>query len=123
MWSWTNPGGRWPMPVSGAAVENNTAAMQFNKGSFVSVRNISLIYDVPASLINRLTIKNLQLNVQVLNPFMFGGDIYKMGMNPDDETNWERASQANTGTASPLGGTNNNNILPQSFVFGIRASL
>jgi hypothetical protein len=52
-----------------------------------------------------------------LNPFMFGGDIVKMGLNPDDDTEWDRAS-SNT---NPLGGTNNNTILPQSIVFGVRA--
>jgi len=52
-----------------------------------------------------------------LNPFMFGPGVVKWGINPDDDTNWSIAS-SNT---SPLGGTNNNTILPQSFVFGIRA--
>ena len=38
-----------------------------------------------------------------------------MGNQPDDDTNWSVAS-TNTG---PLGGTNNNTILPQSWAFGI----
>jgi hypothetical protein len=98
-------------------VENITAAMQYNNGSFGAVRNISLSYGVPQSLLQRIGVKDLQLNVQVLNPFIFGGDIVQMGLNPDDDTNWDRAS-SNT---NPLGGTNNNTILPQSFVFGVRA--
>lgn len=116
VWSYDNPGGRWPMPNFGN-VENITAAMQYNNGSFAAVRNISLSYGVPAAFLQRIAVKDLQLNVQVLNPFIFGGDIVKMGLNPDDETNWDRAS-SNT---NPLGGTNNNTILPQSIVFGLRA--
>jgi TonB-linked SusC/RagA family outer membrane protein len=116
VWSWDNPGGRWPMPNFGN-VENITAAMQYNDGSFAVVRNISLNYDVPAAWLQRISMKNLSLNVQVLNPFIFGGDVVKMGLNPDDDTNWDRAS-SNT---NPLGGTNNNTILPQSIVFGVRA--
>lgn len=116
VWSWDNPGGRWPMPNFGS-VENITAAMQYNDGSFAVVRNISLTYTVPSDWLQRIFVKDLSLNVQVLNPFIFGGDIVKLGLNPDDETNWERAS-SNT---NPLGGMNNNTILPQSVVFGVRA--
>jgi len=122
-WSWTNPNGRWPLPTSGSAATNISPAMQFHNGSFVAIRNISLIYDLPTKLISRFSIKNLQLNVQVLNPFMFGGDIVKMGLNPDDETNWDAVSQANSNTTTPLGGTNNNTILQQSIVFGLRVGL
>jgi TonB-dependent starch-binding outer membrane protein SusC len=61
---------------------------------------------------------DLVLNFQVLNPFMWGGEVVDWGINPDDDTNWSIAS-SNT---NPLGGTNNNTILPQSFVFGIRAA-
>ncbi len=120
MWSWTNTNGRWPMPIIGAQVDNYTPAMQFNDGSFVSVRNISLTYDMPKEIIKKASMKNLQLSVQVLNPFLFGGDIVKMGINPDDYTNWGSQSQANSNATSPLGGTNNNTILPQSLVFSVR---
>ena len=64
--------------------------------------------------------KSAQLNFQVLNPFIFGGEIVKWGLNPDDETNWASESQPGTNSTSPLGGTNNNTILPQSVVFGLR---
>ena len=108
------------MPLMSAQTVNNyTQAMQYQKGSFVAVRNISLTYDVPQKILNKATLKNLQLNVQVLNPFIFGSDLVRLGINPDDDGNWERIS----GNGGPLGGTNNNTILPQSFVFGIRAGL
>jgi TonB-dependent starch-binding outer membrane protein SusC len=118
-WSWTNPGGRWPLLITGANVDNYTPAMQFNNGSYIVVRNISLTYDAPAKWIRRAAIKNLQLNVQVLNPFIFGGDIVKMGINPDDNTNWDSVSSSGNSIA-PLGGENNNTVLPQSLVFGLR---
>ncbi|HEX8314571.1 MAG TPA: hypothetical protein VF609_06250, partial [Flavisolibacter sp.] len=121
VWSWDKQDGRWPIRMLGnTGVQNASAAMQFHDGSFVAVRNISLTYDLPAKLIGRAKMKNFQLNVQVLNPFLFGGDIVKMGINPDDETNWTAESSGGTITASPLGGVNNNTILPQSFVFGLR---
>ena len=119
-WSWTNPDGKFPLPILVAQVDNYTPAMQFNDGSFVIVRNISLTYELPEKLISRASIRNLQLNVQVLNPFIFGGDIVKWGLNPDDDTNWDSASLPNSNNTAPLGGTNNNTILPQSIVFGLR---
>lgn len=122
VWSFSKPGGKWPMPIIGAQVDNFTPAMQFNDGSFVAIRNISLTYDMPASWLKRISMKSLQLNTQVLNPFMFGGELVKWGINPDDDTNWEMVSQAGTNASAPLGGINNNTILPQSFVLGLRAS-
>ncbi|MGB3008262.1 MAG: hypothetical protein WBC06_17235, partial [Chitinophagaceae bacterium] len=81
---------------------------------------ISLTYDLPANLIKKASMKNCQVNVQVLNPFIFGGDIVKMGLNPDDETNWAAESLSSSNSTAPLGGVNNNTILQQSVVVGIR---
>jgi TonB-linked SusC/RagA family outer membrane protein len=118
VWSFANPNGRWPMPNAASSITNTTAAMQYNDGSFGAVRNISLSYNFNKSVISKLAMKDLVLNFQVLNPFIFGPGVVKWGINPDDDTNWSIAS-SNT---NPLGGTNNNTILPQSFVFGLRAS-
>ncbi|HET6723254.1 MAG TPA: hypothetical protein VFH07_10910, partial [Chitinophagaceae bacterium] len=74
-------------------------------------------YNFPQKWMKKIQVKDLVLNFQVLNPFIFGGEVVKWGINPDDDTNWSIAS-TNT---NPLGGTNNNTILPQSFVFGLRA--
>lgn len=118
IWSWENQNARWPMPNSnGGAVSNFTGAMQYNDGSFGVVRHITLAYTVPKNFIERISVNDLALSIQVLNPFIFGPGVVKWGINPDDDTNWERAS-TNT---NPLGGTNSNAILPQSVVFGLRA--
>jgi len=117
VWSWNNQAGRWPMPNNEGTITNTTAAMQYNNGSFGAVRNISLSYGLPKNLIGKIGMRDLVLNFQVVNPFIFGGEVVKWGINPDDDTNWAIAS-SNT---NPLGGTNNNTILPQSFVFGLRA--
>jgi TonB-linked SusC/RagA family outer membrane protein len=116
IWSWENQNGRWPMANFGN-VENNVPAMQYNDGSFGVVRNLSLSYSFPKKWISRITASELVLNFQVLNPIMFGPGVVKWGINPDDDTNWGIASS----NGSPLGGTNNNTILPRSFVIGVRA--
>ena len=124
VWSFDNQTARWPMPILGATVDNFTPAMQFHDGTFFIVKNISLTYQMPANLLKRAGIKNLEFNVQVLNPFIFGSDIVKWGLNPDDDTNWDGpASLPNSNSTAPLGGTNNNTIMPQSLVFGVRLGL
>lgn len=119
VWSWNNQTGRWPMPNASGLIENITSAMQYNDGSFGVLRNISLSYAIPKKVLEKARIKDAVVNFQVLNPFMFGPGVVKWGLNPDDDTNWSIAS-SNT---NPLGGTNNNTILPQSFVFGLRVGL
>jgi TonB-linked SusC/RagA family outer membrane protein len=117
LWSWDNPNGRWPMANLGN-VENLFTSMQYNDGSYVAVRNIALTYNFPANMFKSAHISRLSVFGQVINPFLFGGDVVKMGLNPEDNTNWDIASS----NGNPLGGMNNNTIQPQSFVFGIRAS-
>ena len=117
VWSWNNPNGRWPMPNLGN-VENIATAMQYNNGSYVSVRNITLTYNFPQNLLESFHINRLSIFGQMVNPFLFGGDVVKLGLNPEDNTNWDVASS----NGNPLGGMNNNTIQPQSIVFGIKAS-
>lgn len=118
VWSFDNQNAHWPMPNTGVTNHQQAVgAAQYGDGSFGVVRNISLSYAVPAKVLGRFGMKSLNVNVQVLNPFIFGGEVVKWGLNPDDDTNWDRQSS----NQSPLGGTNNNTILPQSFVFGLRA--
>ena len=119
VWRFDNTDGRWPMPNASGNIENITSAMQYNNGSFGVLRNISLSYSVPKKLLTKAHIKDATINFQVLNPFMFGPGVVKWGLNPDDDTNWSIAS-SNT---NPLGGTNSNTVLPQSFVFGLRVGL
>jgi TonB-dependent starch-binding outer membrane protein SusC len=119
VWRFNNETGRWPMPNASGQIENITSAMQYNDGSFGVLRNISLSYSVPKKILSKAKINDATLNFQVLNPFMFGPGVVKWGLNPDDDTNWSIAS-TNT---NPLGGTNSNTVLPQSFVFGLRIGL
>jgi TonB-dependent starch-binding outer membrane protein SusC len=117
-WSATNTGGKWPQPTT-LAMSNETLlnqSMYVNKGSFVTVRNISLTYTVPQSLLGKFSGKNLQVYGQVLNPFIFGGAVVKAGINPDDTNGWISSNSA----GDPVGGTNNNTMMITSWVFGIR---
>ncbi|MBD8489106.1 TonB-dependent receptor [Echinicola sp. CAU 1574] len=116
-WDWDNPGGKWPLPIMGANVENISSSMQFNDGSFVAIRHITLGYQFPTNIVEKLFLSNLSINAQIINPFLFGGEVVGWGINPDDDNSWERRN----GSGDVLGGMNSNTILPQSLVFTLKA--
>jgi len=115
-WSTDNTGARWPQPTSKTGVTAVNQAMYINDGSFVTVRNISLTYSLPQKFIGMFYAKNIQVYGQILNPFVFGGDVVKAGINPDDTNGWTNVNSV----GDPTGGTNNNTMIIRSWVFGIR---
>jgi hypothetical protein len=117
-WSPENTDARWPQPTSKAktSVTAVNQAMYINDGSFVTVRNIGLSYNVPTKILDKFQIKNFQVYAQVLNPFIFGGDVVKAGLNPDDTNGWTSVNSV----GDPTGGSNNNTVIIKSMVFGLR---
>ena len=53
-----------------------------------------------------------QVYAQVLNPFLFGGELVKAGINPDDLTGWDAGNH--------IGGQTNNTCITRSLVLGVR---
>lgn len=121
-WSPENPTAKYPQLHSrGSTVSNADVNRSANihDGSFVAIRHISLGYSFPEKLLKPLKINNLNLFAQVLNPFMFGGEVVKSGINPDDTNNL-----LNFNSVGDLqGATNNNTFMTTSYVFGIRVGL
>jgi len=118
-WSEENPNAPYPRLTSNSSNESTadiTRATFINNGSFVSVRNIALSYNLSEKLLSRVSIKRLQVYGQVMNPFIFGGKVVKAGLNPDDTNNWNDVNSV----GDPTGGTNNNTMMYTSYVFGVR---
>ena len=63
---------------------------------------------------------SVQLYAQVLNPFIWGGQLVKEGINPDDMTGWGPDGGKSNGTYKFIGGQTNNTILTRSYVVGLR---
>jgi hypothetical protein len=120
-WSPENTNARWPQPTTNPKASNADVnrATFINDGSFVAVRNISLSYNVPNSFLDRFKVKKFQVYGQVLNPFLFGGDVVKAGINPDDTNGWTSVNSI----GDPTGGSNNNTMVIRSFVLGVRVGL
>lgn len=117
-WSPEHTDARWPKPTSKAktSVTALNQAMYINDGSFVTVRNIGLSYSIPSKILDKYQVKNCQVYAQVLNPFIFGGDAVKAGLNTDDTNGWTSTNSV----GDPTGGTNNNTMMIRSLVFGLR---
>ena len=120
-WSPENTSARWPQPTTNPKASNADVnrATFINDGSFVAVRNISLSYSIPNSILERFKVKKFQVYGQVLNPFLFGGDVVKAGINPDDTNGWSNVNSV----GDPTGGSNNNTMIIKSFVLGVRVGL
>ena len=121
-WSEANPNAKYPQLNSKTSTLSNAdvnRSANIHDGSFIAVRNISLGYNIPEKWLKPLTLSSCNIFAQVLNPFMFGGEVVKAGINPDDTNNL-----LNYNSVGDLqGATNNNTYLTTSFVFGIRVGL
>jgi TonB-linked SusC/RagA family outer membrane protein len=69
-WTPTNTDGVYPRPKSGFE-DTYMSSLRYQKGSFLKVRNISLKYSLPESLLSKVYMSNLAIKVQLLNPFLF----------------------------------------------------
>ena len=112
IWSPENTGAKFARPTTASRTTTYDYVRNYTKGDMVAVRNISLSYNLPKNIINRYGASSTQVYVQVLNPFLFGGELVKAGINPDDITGWDAANH--------IGGQTNNTAVTKSFVLGVR---
>ncbi|WP_229726186.1 SusC/RagA family TonB-linked outer membrane protein [Rufibacter glacialis] len=70
-WTPTNPSNEYPRPVKDKDISEFGQSLQYQKGDFVKVRNISLNYTFPQSFVSKFRGSNLGVYVNVVNPFLF----------------------------------------------------
>jgi TonB-dependent starch-binding outer membrane protein SusC len=64
-----NPNTKYPAPNYGnAAGDPRASSMNYQDGSFVKIRNITLSYMMPGSLLNKLKMKNCRVYAQAMSP-------------------------------------------------------
>ncbi len=116
IWSETNQNASYPRPTQSSITSYNRSRT-YASGTMVAVRNIALSYNVPPAFLSKYKINSASVYAQVLNPFMFGGEIVKLGINPDDTTGWGKYKDSN---GNYLQGQSNNTSIYRSFVVGLR---
>ena len=115
-WSPENTGAKFPQPTT-ASFTSYSEARSYADGTLISLRYVSLGYTVPKKYLNRYRIANLQVYGQVQNPYIWGGEAVKIGLNTDDANGWSTKAEAISG------GQTANTILVRNFVIGLRIGL
>ncbi|SEJ02872.1 TonB-linked outer membrane protein, SusC/RagA family [Dyadobacter koreensis] len=115
-WSPENTDAKYPQPTT-ATFTNYNYVRNYVNGSLVALRNVSLTYTLAQSIADRYKLGNFQVYAQVLNPFIWGGEAVKTGLNTEDITGWDTTAGAQSG------GQTNNTILNRSLVVGLRITL
>ncbi|WP_205499790.1 SusC/RagA family TonB-linked outer membrane protein [Rufibacter psychrotolerans] len=106
-WTPTNPSNEYPRPIKDKDISEFGQSLQYQKGDFVKVRNISLNYTFPQSFVSKFRGSNLSVYVNLVNPFLF----------TDFEALDPEASDTGNSTAEnrrALG------LSTRSYVFGLR---
>jgi len=111
-WSETNTGAKFAYPTSATRTTTYDYVRNYTKGNMFIIRNISLSYDMPKQIINKAGINSCTFYGQIINPFIFGGELVKAGINPDDVTGWNESNH--------IGGQTNNTCITRSLVLGVR---
>lgn len=112
IWSPTNTNAKFAQPTTATRTGTYDYVRNYTKGSMGIIRNISLSYNFQPNLLKKIGLSSAQVYGQVINPFVFGGELVKAGINPDDITGWDNSSH--------IGGQTNNTALVRSYVFGLR---
>ena len=110
-WTPANTGAQFPMIGVPSGATNHQDALNWTDATIYSVRNASLSYTFPKSFLEKVKLSSGTIYVQVLNPFIFGSDLIRHGINPDNTTGW--------GTGAG-GGIVNNTMLVRSYVIGLK---
>jgi hypothetical protein len=101
-WTPTNPTNAYPQPIFNQERPKYNTTMSYFDGSFVKVRNITLGYNFPTALAEKMKMQSLRLYVSAQNPFMFTN--YVKGIDPErvrtPENGQERTAEIEADTPS-----------------------
>lgn len=107
-WTPDNPTNAYPKAdYLNGGQPTHYSTMNYQDGSFVKVRYISLAYNFNPAVLERARISNLKLYAQVLNPFLFSKTDFL-----DPDTNFQNGGSNSSATS----------ITSKSLVFGLNLS-
>lgn len=69
-WTPVNPSNEYPRPLLGTASVNYLSTLNYYDGSFLRVKNISLGYSLPSSLLKKAFVEKFRIYASVQNPFL-----------------------------------------------------
>jgi TonB-linked SusC/RagA family outer membrane protein len=69
-WTPTNPTNEFPKPIAGTRTPDFASTISYQDGSFVRLRNVTLGYKLPNSILKKMRISNFRVYVSALNPYL-----------------------------------------------------
>lgn len=109
-WTPTNPSNEYQQPTRTSDVPLYWEALGYRNASFVKVRNISLTYKMPQSVISKLKLSNMSVYVNAVNPFLF----HKYSDYDPETVQYTESYASSTGNPGP------NSYSYRSFVVGVK---
>ena len=79
----------------------NYSTARIAKGDFIRLKEISLAYDLPTSLIKRTPLRSASVKVQATNLFLLYADKKLNGQDPEFSTRWSSFAYAPTVHSHP----------------------
>jgi TonB-linked SusC/RagA family outer membrane protein len=116
-WTPTNPTNMYPRPTTDQERIDYPQAYLYQDGSFVKMRNITLGYTFPRSMISKFRMESLRLYVTAYNPFLWSD--FKGG----DPEFYANSTRVDRGLNVPITNVDDqligNNLSERSVVFGL----
>jgi TonB-linked SusC/RagA family outer membrane protein len=69
-WTPTNPTNSFPKPIAGTRTPDFASTIGYQDGSFVRLRNVTLGYKLPDSMLKKMRISNFRVYVSALNAYL-----------------------------------------------------
>jgi len=123
-WTRTNPTNAFPAPDAGTDRLNFGSTLGYQDGSFIKCRSINLGYELPVSILKKMSISSLRVYVNATNPFVIYSPFVDKGFGADPEGNGFGGAVVPTGAAEISAPTrqisvNLNNPSIRQFTFGV----
>jgi TonB-linked SusC/RagA family outer membrane protein len=117
-WTPDNTGARYPQPNRFQFFPDLGESLYYTETSFAKVRNITLSYTFPQSILSKVRINSLNLYVMAVNPFLITD--YEL-LDPEAQGGYRRSTDPNPNSLDPR--SQLNALSSKSIVFGARIGL
>jgi len=91
-WTPSNTNAKWQKPIlSTSGGDSYASLLGFKDASFLKMRSISLGYNIPSNVCNRIGINNAKLYVQAINPFTVYSSVDWLDLDLGTSTTFNRS--------------------------------
>ncbi|RAV99034.1 SusC/RagA family TonB-linked outer membrane protein [Pseudochryseolinea flava] len=112
-WTPNNPTNAFPAPTGGVTNLPYSSTLSYYDASFVKVRNITLGYNLPSELLERIRVTSFKVYVSIQNPFIVYSPFVRDGLGFDPE------GTGTGGAVQTQGGETNQGVSARAITVGL----